>query len=255
VVTLPGFCVYGSSTLSFNLDLRRRDWRLVERDADTVEPCLILVDRASISTGEWFNLLNIPLTERNRVLLCGVARIAERGRLLRLGFGDLAAPDASLDEIEVRGTRVLQRQDHGRLKIALGPLTLNLAVRDGFVAGRRLALHPREFGLLWRLAQMPGQRVSQESLLADVWHLAFQPETNSLAVHVSRTRAKLRHAGLDGILMAIDHGYVLNWPDRTVEIQAGLDEPALIGEDLLIVGEDPSRCAKSLNTMTALPLP
>lgn len=73
----------------------------------------------------------------------------------------------------------------------IGPLELDLLHRDGRISGRWLALHPREFALLWRLADAPGERVAREELLRDVWRLAHVPETNSLEVHVSRLRAKL----------------------------------------------------------------
>ncbi|MDE2436703.1 MAG: winged helix-turn-helix domain-containing protein, partial [Sphingomonadales bacterium] len=65
---------------------------------------------------------------------------------------------------------------------------------------------PREFDLLWRLAEAPGSAVSAEALLNDVWRLSFRPETNSLAVHVSRLRAKLRLAGLDGLIETLPDG-------------------------------------------------
>ncbi len=75
-----------------------------------------------------------------------------------------------------------------------GPVTLDLFHRDGRVAGRWLGLHPREFALLWRLAETPGVRVGRRQLLRDVWRLDHIPETNSLDVHVSRLRAKLHVA-------------------------------------------------------------
>ncbi len=37
-----------------------------------------------------------------------------------------------------------------------GDVTLDLAHRDARVEDRWLALHPREFALLWRLAERPG---------------------------------------------------------------------------------------------------
>ena len=61
-----------------------------------------------------------------------------------------------------------------------GDVTLDLLHRDGRVDGRWLSLHPREFGVIWRLAQQPGQRVSKRQLLADVWRISFDPETNKI---------------------------------------------------------------------------
>ncbi|QPD00497.1 winged helix-turn-helix transcriptional regulator [Qipengyuania soli] len=72
-----------------------------------------------------------------------------------------------------------------------GPVSLDIFYRDGYVDGSWLGLHPREFALLWRLAETPYTRVSRRQLLADVWRMDHLPETNSLEVHVSRLRAKL----------------------------------------------------------------
>ncbi|MBW8754871.1 MAG: winged helix-turn-helix transcriptional regulator [Sphingomonadales bacterium] len=92
----------------------------------------------------------------------------------------------------------------------VGSLRLDLLARDGFVGTRRLALHPREFALLWRLADTPGVVVAKRALLSEVWRLCHMPDTNSLAVHVFRLRAKLAGAGLAGLVQtAPEGGYLL----------------------------------------------
>jgi DNA-binding response OmpR family regulator len=94
---------------------------------------------------------------------------------------------------------------------AVGPLTLDLVHRDAHRGGAWLHLHPREFALLWRLADRPGARVTRGELWRDVWRLKHSPETNSVAVHVSRLRTKLAAAGC-GTLIETDPagGYRLN---------------------------------------------
>ena len=81
-----------------------------------------------------------------------------------------------------------------------GPLTLDLFHRDARAGERWLALHPREFALLWRLAEQPGEPVSLATLLREVWRLEFEPGTNSVEVHVSRLRAKLALAGMPRLI-------------------------------------------------------
>ena len=94
-----------------------------------------------------------------------------------------------------------------------GDVTLDLFHRDGRVDDRWLGFHPREFELLWRLAQQPGERLTKKQLLADVWRIDFEPETNSLAVHVARVRGKLEPFGLASILATHpEGGYFLNAP-------------------------------------------
>lgn len=94
-----------------------------------------------------------------------------------------------------------------------GDVTLDLFHRDGRVDDRWLALHPREFALLWRLAQQPGEPVPCQQLIPDVWRTPFEPETGSLAVQVAQVRAKLEPFGLAGLIAAHpDGGYVLDAP-------------------------------------------
>lgn len=124
----------------------------------------------------------------------------ERARMLRLGFGDALGRAAGLDELETRVVRLTEMADALPRYRQHGPVRLDFLAREAYVAGRALGLHPREFALLWRLAETPGEVVSSAELLFDVWRLSFRPETNSLAVHVSRLRSKLRLAGVDGIV-------------------------------------------------------
>jgi DNA-binding response OmpR family regulator len=94
-----------------------------------------------------------------------------------------------------------------------GDVTLDLFHRDARVDDRWLGLHPREFELLWRLAEQPGKQLTRRQLLADVWRISFEPETNSLAVHVARVRAKLEPFGLARIVATHpEGGYFLDTP-------------------------------------------
>lgn len=106
----------------------------------------------------------------------------------------------------------------------IGDVTLDLFHRDGRIADRWLGLHPREFALFWRLAQQPGVRLSRRQLLAEVWRIHFDPETNSLAVHVARIRAKLELFGLARMIATHPEGGYY------------LDPPAAEGDLALLIG-------------------
>lgn len=93
----------------------------------------------------------------------------------------------------------------------VGDVTLDLMHRDGRVEDRWLGLHPREFQLLWRLLESPGEPVSRRQLLSEVWRIDYEPNTNSVAVHVARVRSKLAVYGLSGILLTHpDGGYLVD---------------------------------------------
>jgi two-component system OmpR family response regulator len=94
-----------------------------------------------------------------------------------------------------------------------GDVTLDLFHSDGRVEDRWLDLLPREFALLWRLAEHPGERMTRQQLLAEVWRIQLEPDANILAVHVARVRAKLEPFGLPHLIAAHpDGGYFLDVP-------------------------------------------
>lgn len=233
---------HGPAGLPAACDLRLLGWRLDDDSgaADSKAACPLLVDRDVLSAGQWLSLLGSENRRRARMLLLGVADSDERARLLGVGVGDACPPGLDLAEIAARAQRIAERLEFGRQVVRLGALRLELVARDGFVAGRRLGLHPREFALLWRLAECPGETVGADALIADVWNLSSRPETNSLAVHISRLRAKLRIAGLDGLLASAADGYRLV-PDGAGN--SGLDLAPVLSEERILASEDRHECA------------
>lgn len=57
-----------------------------------------------------------------------------------------------------------------------------------------LSLTPREFDLLWFLAQHPQQVFSREQLLDRVWGFDFEGDARTVDVHITRLRHKLVHS-------------------------------------------------------------
>jgi two-component system, OmpR family, response regulator len=171
-------------------DLRRIGWTL---SADAAGGHVRLVDARA---GE------APPADGDPALclFVGVDCGRERARLLDAGCGDALPADVGLPELAQRARRVAAAGTRlPRLRTA-GPLTLDLFHRDARAGERWLALHPREFALLWRLAERPGETVGRATLLREVWRLEFEPGTNSIEVHVSRLRAKLALAGIHGLV-------------------------------------------------------
>ncbi|MEY4056188.1 MAG: hypothetical protein RL519_1523 [Pseudomonadota bacterium] len=202
--------------------------------------------RAVVS--DWVMLVGTNVKRRRRVLAVGVEDPGERARLLRLGFGDAIGGTLDLAEIESRALRIDEAMRSLPRERTLGPLRLDLLVRDAFVAGRGAGLHPREFLLLWRLTEEPGSAVPASELRSDVWRLAFRPETNSLAVHVSRLRSKLRTAGLDGLIETVaDGGYRLAEEILRPAIalhDGGLDAHLRLGKEAATTNQqDEQQCA------------
>ena len=147
---------------------------------------------------------------RRWALVLGVEDTGERARLLGMGFAEVVGNGLSLQEVAARAARIADMAGALQRHRVHQELKLDLLLRDGFVAGKALGLHPREFALMWRLMETPGEAVEKTELLREVWRLSFVPETNSIAVHASRLRAKLARAGLHGwVQTSADGGYLL----------------------------------------------
>ncbi len=72
-----------------------------------------------------------------------------------------------------------------------GDLIVDTARREVSRSGRRLALTPKEFGVLELLLASRGRTVSAEELLVRVWDENADPFTNAVKITISRLRAKL----------------------------------------------------------------
>ena len=143
---------------------------------------------------------DIPKAPTRRMAVLGVDSPARRAELLTRGFGEAMAADIDILELVARIERMADSASRLPREIRAGPVTLDLFHRDGRVEDRWLGLHPREFALLWHLAEASGEAVSRADLLMAVWRLRNDPGTNSLEVHVSRLRAKLTAAGVKGLI-------------------------------------------------------
>lgn len=90
--------------------------------------------------------------------------------------------------------------------LSAGTVRLDLRTRRATVGEKEFELTAREFALLETLLRHPGQVLSREQLLSQVWGYAFDPGTNVVKVYVSSLRKKL---GGDAIETVRGMGYRL----------------------------------------------
>ena len=174
--------------------------------------------------------------EPETIVAVGVEDPADRARLIAGGLGDAVGTQIVLVELAARLLRLEICAGKLSRKRAIGPLELDLFYRDARDGKGWIGLHPREFALLWRLAETPGLRVSRRELVRDVWRLDHLPETNSLEVHVSRLRSKLAISCCDWLVRTHpDGGYYLAEERRTESFSRTdtLDRQVAIGNGVL----------------------
>ena len=120
----------------------------------------------------------------------------DRVVLLELGADDYVVKPFGFRELVARIRAVLRRvspngDEPSRDGLAVGRLTVDLRSRAVSFDGRPVALTPKEFDLLVRLASDAGAVTTREQLMREVWDENWWGSTKTLDVHVASLRRKL----------------------------------------------------------------
>lgn len=83
--------------------------------------------------------------------------------------------------------------------LTVGAATLDLRTRCVTVDGREIELSAREFALAELLFRHPGQVLSREQILNDVWGYDFDPGSNVVDVYVGYLRKKLGPSAITAV--------------------------------------------------------
>jgi DNA-binding response OmpR family regulator len=136
------------------------------------------------------------------VILSARSDLPTKLRGFELGANDYVVKPFSLDELLAR-IRVQLRHAAGLIDghvVHAGRLELDLSLRQVRVGDAVTSLSDREFRLLRELALHPGEVISRERLLAEVWGYYFDPRSNVVEVAMRRLRKKLgEHAAIETV--------------------------------------------------------
>ena len=129
------------------------------------------------------------------------ARDAEVDRVvgLELGADDYVVKPFSVRELMARVKSVLRRSAPRMATVdpdlvRLGTLTVDANRRQALWHGVELELTALEFDLLYTLARHPGQVLSREQLLEQVWGYDYYGDLRVVDAAIKRLRARLRQA-------------------------------------------------------------
>jgi DNA-binding response OmpR family regulator len=127
------------------------------------------------------------------LVLSARADLATKLRGFELGAADYVPKPFSLDELLARVRVHLRRgqADENGATLSAGRVVLDLARRQARIGETACDLSDREFRLLHHLLLHPGEVISRERLLAEVWGYGFDPGSNVVEVCVGRLRKKL----------------------------------------------------------------
>lgn len=198
-------------------------------DGYEVDPCRDGLEALERCTVEAYDLvlldLNLPGMDGMEVLralrreneqtcvliLSARGRIRDKVEGLDAGANDYLTKPFHFEELEAR-VRSLTRRRFVQADVCLrwGELTLDTKARTASARGVMLSLTRKELGLLEYLLLHQGQVISQEEMLEHLWDGSVNSFSNSIRVHISSLRRKLRAAlGYDPIQNRIGQGYMI----------------------------------------------
>ncbi len=126
------------------------------------------------------------------LVLTARGEVADRVRGLDLGADDYLAKPFELDELEARVKALLRRSSgHERPLVSVGSLAFDTVGRVFTLAGRTLALTPREAAVLEVLVLTAGRAVRKQQLFEQVFVLDDDVGLDAIEIYVHRLRRKL----------------------------------------------------------------
>lgn len=158
-------------------------------------------------------LKQLRQTDRDtRVLILSArSEVSDKVEGLDLGANDYLSKPFHLAELEARIRSLTLRQFIQQdVLLTCGALTFNTRSRIAKAEDEELSLTRKETGILEYLLANQGRPVSQEELIEHVWDNSVDVFSNSIRVHISALRKKLRESlGFDPIRNKIGEGYLI----------------------------------------------
>jgi two-component system, OmpR family, response regulator len=147
--------------------------------------------------------------ETGVLIMSARSQIADKVEGLDEEANDYIVKPFHLDELKAR-IRSLTRRSfiQNDINIACGKLCFNTKSRTAYAEGRGITLTRKETGILEYLMLNQGRPVSQEELIEHVWDGSVDNFSNSVRVHMSSLRKKLKaELAYDPICNRIGEGY------------------------------------------------
>lgn len=148
------------------------------------------------------------------IVLSAKSMMETRLEVLRLGADDYILKPFDLNEVQVRIEVVLRRSGAGTSlssgTISCGNLCFNTNENSVTYQGKTVALTAKELMLLKLFMEHPQKVYTKANLYESVWNDTYYYEDNTINVHVSNLRSKLKKAtGNDYIETVWGIGYRL----------------------------------------------
>ena len=144
-------------------------------------------------------------THSNVPVICLSAKSGMETRLevLRMGADDYILKPFDLNEVLVRMEVVLRRSntkaqnseaENDKQTLSYNNLILNIEEKYATMNGTLLSLTAKELAILQLFLEYPNKTFSKANIYEAIWHETYYYEDNTLNVHMSNLRNKLKKA-------------------------------------------------------------
>ena len=149
--------------------------------------------------------------ETNVLILSARGGLNDKIEGLDSGANDYLCKPFHFEELEARVRSLTRRRTvQNNIVLECGEISLNTKTRTAFAKGEEVLLTRKELAILEYLILHRGRPVSQEELIEHVWDSSVDSFSNSIRVHISALRKKIRTAlGYDPITNRVGQGYVI----------------------------------------------
>ncbi len=126
------------------------------------------------------------------VMITARDAVADRVRGLDFGADDYIIKPFDFSELGARLRALFRRESVGqKTQVQVGRVSIDSMTTEVRVDGRRVTMSLKEFALLRLLAQSPGETVTRETMLSEVWGSVEFIHPNIVEQYISFIRRKL----------------------------------------------------------------
>lgn len=132
---------------------------------------------------------NVPI-----MFLTAKSEVTDKIKGLTCGCDDYVTKPFDYSELSLRIKAVLRRvtkEDLNKNVINTGGLIIDRSTRTAEAEGEKSELTPKEFDLLWLLANRPEQVFTRDQIMKHIWQTDYCEDTALLTTLVKRLREKI----------------------------------------------------------------
>jgi DNA-binding response OmpR family regulator len=129
------------------------------------------------------------------IMLTAFSELEDKIQGFECGADDYLTKPFFMRELLLRVNALIKRKgkntNNNESVFTFDDITLNDATKTVFRQGKEISLTPREYQILFKLIQQPGEVVAKADLVKEIWGNSFDANTNTIEVYINFLRNKL----------------------------------------------------------------